>query len=88
MSQEEKNFVSSIMALLAAADSLVGENIIERFSDEIQIPEARCFFGFQMMQKNIHSELFSLLMDVLSADALNTKELYVQWRKGTLLIPF
>ena len=42
---------------------IVNENIVERFMSEIQVPEARCFYGFQIAIENIHSEMYSLLID-------------------------
>lgn len=41
----------------------MNENLVERFSGEVQVPEARCFYGFQIMMENIHSEMYSLLID-------------------------
>ena len=46
---EERQFLSFIMAFFAASDGLVNENLVERFCAEVQIPEARCFYGFQVM---------------------------------------
>ncbi|KAK4200549.1 ribonucleotide reductase [Triangularia verruculosa] len=63
MNDDEKFFVSHILAFFAASDGIVNENLVERFSAEVQIPEARCFYGFQIMMENIHSETYSLLID-------------------------
>jgi ribonucleoside-diphosphate reductase subunit M2 len=52
-----------VLAFFAASDGIVNENLVERFSGEVQIPEARCFYGFQIMMENIHSETYSLLID-------------------------
>merc|ERR1712073_195250 len=49
-------------AFFAASDGIVNENLVERFMQEIQIPEARCFYGFQVMMENIHSEMYSQLI--------------------------
>ncbi|KAJ9152120.1 Ribonucleoside-diphosphate reductase small subunit [Pleurostoma richardsiae] len=63
MTDDEKFFISHILAFFAASDGIVNENLVERFSAEVQIPEARCFYGFQIMMENIHSETYSLLID-------------------------
>ncbi|CAK9304034.1 unnamed protein product [Gordionus sp. m RMFG-2023] len=59
----EKHFISHVLAFFAASDGIVNENLVERFAQEIQIPEARCFYGFQIAIENIHSEMYSLLID-------------------------
>jgi ribonucleoside-diphosphate reductase subunit M2 len=46
----------------------VVENLVERFAGEVQMPEARCFYGFQIMMENVHSEAYSLLIDTLIND--------------------
>jgi ribonucleoside-diphosphate reductase subunit M2 len=63
MNTDEQYFISHILAFFAASDGIVNENLVERFSAEVQIPEARCFYGFQIMMENIHSETYSLLID-------------------------
>src|SRR6266511_2208409 len=63
LSDEERFFISNILAFFAASDGIVNENLVERFSKEVQITEARCFYGFQIMMENIHSEMYSLLID-------------------------
>ncbi|RYP47868.1 hypothetical protein DL768_006129 [Monosporascus sp. mg162] len=63
LNEDEKYFISHILAFFAASDGIVNENLVERFSGEVQVPEARCFYGFQIMMENIHSETYSLLID-------------------------
>lgn len=63
LNADEQYFISHILAFFAASDGIVNENLVERFSGEVQIPEARCFYGFQIMMENIHSETYSLLID-------------------------
>lgn len=63
LNDDERFFVSHVLAFFAASDGIVNENLLERFSGEVQIPEARCFYGFQIMMENIHSETYSLLID-------------------------
>ncbi|KAL1954170.1 hypothetical protein VTO42DRAFT_1578 [Malbranchea cinnamomea] len=63
LNDDERYFISRVLAFFAASDGIVNENLVERFSAEVQIPEARCFYGFQIMMENIHSETYSLLID-------------------------
>lgn len=63
LNNNEKHFIKNILAFFAASDGIVGENLAQKFYHEIQIPEARCFYGFQIMMENIHSETYSLLID-------------------------
>lgn len=64
----ERYFISHVLAFFAASDGIVNENLVERFMKEIQIPEARCFYGFQIAIENIHSEMYSLLIDTYIKD--------------------
>jgi len=57
-----------VLGFFAASDGIVLENLAQRFTTEIQVPEARCFYGFQMMMENIHSETYSILIDTLIQD--------------------
>lgn len=68
LNDDERYFVSHVLAFFAASDGIVNENLVERFSGEVQIPEARCFYGFQIMMENIHSETYSLLIDTYIKD--------------------
>eukprot|EP00933_Yihiella_yeosuensis_P068155 TRINITY_DN734_c0_g1_i3.p1 TRINITY_DN734_c0_g1~~TRINITY_DN734_c0_g1_i3.p1 ORF type:complete len:498 (-),score=151.94 TRINITY_DN734_c0_g1_i3:89-1582(-) len=63
LSSDEQHFVKHVLAFFAASDGIVLENLAGAFSTEIQIPEARAFYGFQMAMENIHSETYSLLID-------------------------
>jgi ribonucleoside-diphosphate reductase subunit M2 len=63
LNDDERYFISHVLAFFAASDGIVNENLLERFSGEVQVPEARCFYGFQIMMENIHSETYSLLID-------------------------
>merc|ERR1712035_11655 len=60
---EERYFISHVLAFFAASDGIVNENLVERFTQEVQVTEARCFYGFQIAMENIHSEMYSLLID-------------------------
>ncbi|EXJ84470.1 ribonucleoside-diphosphate reductase small chain [Capronia epimyces CBS 606.96] len=68
LNDDERYFISHVLAFFAASDGIVNENLLERFSGEVQIPEARCFYGFQIMIENIHSEMYSLLIDTYIKD--------------------
>jgi len=59
----ERHFISHVLAFFAASDGIVNENLAVNFMSEVQIPEARCFYGFQIMMENIHSETYALLID-------------------------
>jgi len=63
LSNEEKYFISSILAFFAASDGIVLENLGTRFMNEVQVAEARAFYGFQIAMENIHSQTYSLLID-------------------------
>lgn len=76
LNQNEKHFVSHVLAFFAASDGIVNENLVERFSQEVQSPEARCFYGFQIMIENIHSEMYSLLIDTYVRDEAERMKLF------------
>uniref|UniRef100_A0A183IYM9 Ribonucleotide reductase M2 b n=1 Tax=Soboliphyme baturini TaxID=241478 RepID=A0A183IYM9_9BILA len=59
----ERHFISHVLAFFAASDGIVNENLVENFSQEVQALEARYFYGFQIALENIHSEMYSLLID-------------------------
>jgi len=63
LGEGEQHFVKHVLAFFAASDGIVLENLAGSFSTEVQIPEARCFYGFQMAMENIHSETYSLLIE-------------------------
>jgi len=63
LTDSERHFVKHVLAFFAASDGIVLENLASQFSTEVQIPEARAFYGFQMAMENIHSETYSLLIE-------------------------
>lgn len=63
LSKEEQYFISMILAFFAASDGIVLENLAMRFMNDVQISEARAFYGFQIAMENIHSECYSLLIE-------------------------
>ncbi|ESK97535.1 ribonucleotide reductase small subunit [Moniliophthora roreri MCA 2997] len=76
MNENERHFISHVLAFFAASDGIVNENLVERFSNEVQAAEARCFYGFQIMMENIHSETYSLLIDTYIKDARQREHLF------------
>jgi len=71
---DEKHFISMVLAFFAASDGLVLENLASRFMNDVQLAEARAFYGFQIAIENIHSEMYSILIDTyVSDDAEKTK---------------
>ncbi len=63
LTANEKHFISHVLAFFAGSDGIVNENLAMRFMNDVQIPEARCFYGFQIAIENIHAETYSLLID-------------------------
>lgn len=63
LSDNEKYFIKNILSFFAASDGIVNENLAENFYREVQYPEAKFFYGFQIMMENIHSLMYSLLID-------------------------
>lgn len=76
LSDDERHFVSHVLAFFAASDGIVNENLALNFSNEIQIPEARCFYGFQIAIENIHSEVYSLLIDTYIKNPAEKRKLF------------
>lgn len=74
LSDDEQYFIENILAFFAASDGIVNENLLERFSNEVQYLEAKCFYGFQIAIENIHSETYSLLIDTYIKDNLDKKK--------------
>lgn len=69
LNQNERHFISHVLAFFASSDAIVNENLLEKFGQEVQVPEARCFYGFQIMIENIHSEMYSLLIETYIRDS-------------------
>ncbi len=68
LTSDEKHFISSILAFFAASDGIVLENLAQRFMNEIQLSEARAFYGFQIAMENIHSQMYSMLIETYIKD--------------------
>ena len=76
LSADEKYFIKHILAFFAASDGIVNENLAENFVSEVQYPEAKFFYGFQLMMENIHSETYSLLIDTYVKDEAEKHQLF------------
>eukprot|EP00594_Rhizosolenia_setigera_P010849 CAMPEP_0178961924 /NCGR_PEP_ID=MMETSP0789-20121207/14029_1 /TAXON_ID=3005 /ORGANISM="Rhizosolenia setigera, Strain CCMP 1694" /LENGTH=357 /DNA_ID=CAMNT_0020645917 /DNA_START=482 /DNA_END=1555 /DNA_ORIENTATION=- len=76
LSENERHFISMILAFFAGADGIVVENLAERFCREVSIPEARCFYGFQMAMESIHQETYCLLIDSYITCPKNRQRLF------------
>ena len=68
LSADEQKFIKMVLAFFAASDGLVLENLAVRFMGDVQLSEARAFYGFQIAMENIHSEMYSLLIDTYIQD--------------------
>lgn len=68
LNQNEQHFIKYVLAFFAASDGIVNENLAQKFCTEVQVPEVRCFYGFQIAMENIHSETYSLLIDTYIKD--------------------
>jgi ribonucleoside-diphosphate reductase beta chain len=76
MNDGERHFISHVLAFFAASDGIVNENLAVNFMSEVQLPEARCFYGFQIMMENIHSETYALLIDTYVKNAAEKHKLF------------
>jgi ribonucleotide reductase beta subunit family protein with ferritin-like domain len=72
----EQHFIKMVLAFFAASDGIVLENLALRFMKDVQLPEARCAYGFQLAMENIHSEMYSLLIDVLIQDEVEKNRVF------------
>ena len=76
LNDDERHFIKHVLAFFAASDGIVNENLAVNFMNEVQYPEARCFYGFQIMMENIHSETYSLLIDTYIKDTAEKTRLF------------
>jgi ribonucleoside-diphosphate reductase beta chain len=76
LTKDERHFISRVLAFFAASDGIVNENLAVNFSNEVQIPEARCFYGFQIAMENVHAEVYSLLIDTYIKDLDEKRNLF------------
>ena len=76
MTADEQHFIKHILAFFAASDGIVLENLAGRFMSDVKIPEARCFYGFQIHIENVHSETYSVLIDTYIRDSEEKMRLF------------
>jgi ribonucleoside-diphosphate reductase subunit M2 len=76
LEKDEQYFISMILAFFAASDGIVLENLATRFMGDVQVSEARAFYGFQIAMENVHSESYSLLIDTYIKDEENKERLF------------
>jgi len=76
LNQDERFFISMILAFFAASDGIVLENLASRFMNDVQVSEARAFYGFQIAMENIHSESYSLLIETYIKDSAEKNRLF------------
>ena len=76
LKEKEQHFIKMVLAFFAASDGIVLENLGQRFLSEVQLPEARATYGFQLMMENIHSETYSLLIDTYIKDKEEQTKLF------------
>jgi ribonucleoside-diphosphate reductase subunit M2 len=76
LNENERNFIKNVLAFFAGSDGIVLENLAERFMKDIQHPEIRAFYGFQIAIENVHSEMYSLLIDTYIKDADEKNRLF------------
>jgi ribonucleoside-diphosphate reductase beta chain len=76
LTDNEKYFIKNILSFFAASDGIVNENLAENFLKEVQYPEAKFFYGFQLMMENIHSLMYSLLIDTYISNSAEKDECF------------
>ena len=76
LNDKERHFISHVLAFFAASDGIVNENLAQNFATEVQWAEARCFYGFQIAIENIHSEMYSLLLECYIRDTEQKMNLF------------
>lgn len=76
LDNDERYFIKMVLAFFSSADGIVNENLATKFFGEVQFPEARCFYGFQIAMENIHSEVYSELIDTLIKDPKEQEYLF------------
>ena len=76
LTDNERYFIKNILSFFAASDGIVNENLAENFYREVQYPEAKFFYGFQLAMENIHSLMYSLLIDTYIKDDKEKSECF------------
>jgi ribonucleoside-diphosphate reductase beta chain len=76
LNDDERHYIKNVLAFFSSSDGIVNENLAENFLKEVQYPEAKCFYGFQIAIENIHSETYSLLIDTYIKDSAERDHLF------------
>ena len=76
LTDNEKHFITNVLAFFAASDGIVNENLAEDFIRDVQYTEAKFFYGFQIAVENIHSHTYSLLIDTYVRDTKEQQHLF------------
>jgi ribonucleotide reductase beta subunit family protein with ferritin-like domain len=76
LTYDERHFIKMVLGFFATADSIVGENLVERFCREVMLPEARAFYGVQLMMEGVHLETYSLLLDTYVKDPEENRSIF------------
>jgi len=76
LNDNERHYIKNVLAFFAASDGIVNENLAENFVKEVQYPEAKFFYGFQIAMENVHSETYSLLIDTYIKDTEEKERLF------------
>jgi len=76
LNSDERFYIKNVLAFFAASDGIVNENLADNFLKEVQYPEARCFYGFQIAIENVHAETYSLLIDTYIKDPEEREKLF------------
>jgi ribonucleotide reductase beta subunit family protein with ferritin-like domain len=76
LNDNERNFIKNIIGFFAGSDGIIMENLAQRFLREIQIPEARAFYSYQIFNESIHSETYSLLIDTYIKDVEEKNKIF------------
>ena len=76
LNNDEQHFIKSIIGFFAGSDGIIMENLASRFMNEIQIPEARAFYSYQIFNESIHSETYSLLIDTYIKDNVEKEHIF------------
>jgi ribonucleoside-diphosphate reductase beta chain len=76
LNDDERHYIKNVLAFFAASDGIVNENLAENFVKEVQYPEAKFFYGFQIAMENVHSETYSLLIDTYIKDTVEKDHLF------------
>ena len=76
LNENEKDFILNVLAFFSSSDSIVNENLAARFLNEVQVPEAKAFYGFQIAMEVIHQEMYSLMIDTYVKDTAKKEQLF------------